>query len=96
MGARKIRLCLDLGYDDEEVQRMVHVAGYAPAILSRRNERENKKQCGARAPRWVVESMHSWLNRFRRLRVRCEKREDTYLAMLQCACGLIVWRALSK
>jgi hypothetical protein len=36
-------------------------------------------------------------NRFRRLLVRSEKREDTYCAMLQFACGLIAGRsALSK
>jgi hypothetical protein len=45
----------------------------------------------------LVERTRSWLNRFRRLLVRWEKREDTYLAMLQFVCGLIAWRsALSK
>ncbi len=34
-----------------------------------------------------------WLNRFRRILVRWEKRADTYLAMLHLACGLITWRA---
>lgn len=91
------KLCLDLGYDYEEVRRIVHLARFEPVILSRRDERENKTQYGARARRWVVERTHSWLNRFRRLLVRWEKREDTYLAMLQFACGLIAWRsALSK
>ena len=56
-----------------------------------------KKQRGAQAKRWVVERAHSWLSRFRRLLVRWEKREDTYLAMLHFACGAITWRfALSK
>lgn len=93
----KSKLCLDLGYDYDEVRRIVDMAGFEPIILGRRDERENKKQHGARARRWVVERTHSWLNRFRRLLVRWEKREDTYLAMLQFACGLIAWRsALSK
>ena len=96
-GRRKSRLCLDLGYDYEEVRRIVSIAGFEPVILGRREEQENKKQHGARARRWVVERTHSWLNRFRRLLVRWEKREDTYLAMLQLACGIIVWRsALTK
>lgn len=94
---RKSKLCLDLGYDYDEMRRIVQIAGFEPVTLSRRDERENKKQCGARARRWVVERTHSWLNRFRRLLVRSEKREDTYLAMLQFACGLIAWRsALTK
>ena len=97
LGAGKIKLCLDLGYDYDEVRHIVHLAGFEPVILSRRDEQENKKQRGARARRWVVERTHSWLNRFRRLLVRWEKREDTYLAMLQFACGLITWRsALTK
>ena len=90
---RPMRLCLDLGYDYAEVRRIVGLAGIEPVILSRRDEKENKKQRGARAMRWVVERTHSWLNRFRRLLVRWEKREDTYLAMLQFACGIIAWRA---
>ncbi|WP_408639505.1 IS5 family transposase [Noviherbaspirillum autotrophicum] len=97
VNGRKSELCLDLGYDYDEVRRIVSMAGFEPIILGRRDERENKKQCGVRARRWVVERTHSWLNRFRRLLVRWEKREDTYLAMLQFACGLIAWRsALSK
>ncbi|CAM5494654.1 IS5 family transposase ISAzo38 [Alcaligenes phenolicus] len=94
---RPIKLCLDLGYDYDEVRHLVRLAGFEPVVVGRRNEQENKQQCGARARRWVVERTHSWLNRFRRLLVRWEKREDTYLAMLQFACGLITWRsALAK
>ncbi len=39
----------------------------------------------------MVERTHSWLTRFRRLLVRWEKREDTYLAMLLVALGIITW-----
>lgn len=52
-----------------------------------------KQEAGYRARRWVVERTHSWMNRFRRILVRWEKRVDTYLAMLHLACGLICWRA---
>jgi putative transposase len=68
-------LCLDLGYDYEEVRRMVQLAGFEPVIQSRRDEKENKKQRKGRARRWVVERTHSWMNRFRRLLIRWEKRE---------------------
>ena len=54
-------------------------------------------RCGqwtpSRASLRVVERTHSWLNRFRRILTRWEKRADTYLAMLHLACGLITWRA---
>lgn len=45
------KLCLDLGYDYDEVRRTVHLAGFAPVILGRREEQENKKQRGACARR---------------------------------------------
>jgi len=40
----------------------------------------------------VVERTHSWLNRFRKLLVRFEKREVSYDALLELACALIVYR----
>jgi putative transposase len=97
MSGQRSRLCLDLGYDYDEVRHIVHVAGLVPVIRGRQDEKRSKQQKTTRARRWVVERTHSWLNRFRRLLVRWEKREDTYLAMLHFACGLITWRsALSK
>lgn len=90
-------LCMDLGYDHEEVRRLVQIIGMMPVIRGRRDKVKRKRRCGHRARRWVVERTHSWLNRFRRLLVRWEKRLDTYVAMLQFACGIITWQsALSK
>ncbi|MEM9998978.1 MAG: transposase, partial [Bacteroidota bacterium] len=45
-----------------------------------------------RARRWVVEAAHSWLNRFRRLLVRWEKKVINHAALLHLACAVIVWR----
>jgi transposase len=94
---RMIRSCLDLGYDYDDVRFIVRAAGFEPIILGRSDGRENKKQRRACAHRWVVEWTHSWLNGFRHLLVRWEKRADMYRTMLQFAFGLITWRfALSK
>jgi hypothetical protein len=38
----------------------------------------------------------AWLNRFRRLRVRYEKRADILQAFLSLGCALICWHALRK
>jgi putative transposase len=46
-----------------------------------------------KARRWVVERTHSWMNRFRRILIRWEKRPDTYVAMVHLACALITWKA---
>jgi transposase len=42
--------------------------------------------------RWVVERTNSWMNRFRRLLIRWEKRIENYVAMLHLACAWITYR----
>jgi transposase len=42
---------------------------------------------------WVVERRHSWLNRFRGLLIRWEKKVVNYTAMLHMACAYIALRA---
>ena len=44
--------------------------------------------------RWVVERTLSWLNRFRRLKVRYERRADIHQAFLSLGCTLICRRTL--
>jgi putative transposase len=46
-----------------------------------------------RPRRWVVERLHSWMNRFRRLVVRWERKLVNYLAEVQFACAWIIYRA---
>ena len=46
--------------------------------------------------RWVVERTFAWLNQFRRLRVRYEKRTDILEAFLVLGCTLICWRFLAS
>lgn len=87
-------LCLDRGYDFDEVRQLLIQFGFTAHIRSRGEAAQAiRQEADYRARRWVVERTHSWLNRFRRLLIRWEKRADTYLAMLHLACGLITWRA---
>jgi transposase len=46
--------------------------------------------------RWVVERTFAWLNQFRRLRVRYDKRADIHQAFLSFGCALICWQSLRK
>jgi hypothetical protein len=46
--------------------------------------------------RWVVERTLAWLNRYRRLRVRYERRADIHEAFLYLGCSLICLNYLSK
>ncbi len=47
-----------------------------------------------RAKRWVVERTASWHNRFRKLMVRYEKKDENYQALIEFANCLIVYRAM--
>jgi transposase len=42
----------------------------------------------------MVERTFAWLNQFRRLRVRYERRADIHEAFLSLGCALICWRFL--
>ncbi|MGC9084359.1 MAG: IS5 family transposase [Anaerolineae bacterium] len=87
-------LCLDKGYDYPQVRELVAAWGYTAPIRTRGEEAQEKAQIpGYRARRWVVERTHSWLNRFRRLLIRWEKKIENYLAMLHFACAWITFRA---
>ena len=44
--------------------------------------------------RWLVERTFAWLNQFRRLRVRYEKRAEIHEAILSLGCALICWHFL--
>jgi putative transposase len=84
-------VCLDKGYDYEECRQVAERHDYIPHIRSRGEEQREKRAIpGYRPRRWVVEVCHSWLNRFRKLLVRFEKKLETHLALLQFACAYIV------
>lgn len=75
-------VCLDKGYDYDACRQ---------AAESRGEEQQARREIpGYRARRWVVEVCHSWLNRFRKILVRFEKKLATHLALLQFACAYIV------
>jgi IS5 family transposase len=84
-------VCLDKGYDYDECRQVAEQHEYIPHIRSRGEEQREKREIpGYRPRRWVVEVCHSWLNRFRKLLVRFEKKLETHLALLQFACAYIV------
>jgi transposase len=87
-------LCLDKGFDYPEVQEAVEARDYIAHIRARGEETEAKRAIpGYRARRWVVERTHSWMNRFRRLLIRWEKKVANYMAMLELACAFICFRS---
>jgi IS5 family transposase len=46
--------------------------------------------------RWVVEHTLAWLNQFRRLTIRYERRHELHHAFLSLGCALICLRAIEQ
>lgn len=91
---KRQHFCADKGYDYADVRELVADYGYTLQIKSRGQEAaERRATPHYRARRWVVERTHSWINRFRRLLIRWEKKAKNYLAMLHFACAWITFRA---
>jgi len=86
-------LCLDKGYDYAEVRALLDEFGFTAHIRARGEEAKALKQeAGFKARRWVVERTHSWMNRFRRLLIRWDKKVCNYLGFLHLACAYITYR----
>ena len=90
----KQNMCLDKGYDFDEVRALLAEFGFTAHIHARGEEALLlKREAGFRARRWVVERSHSWMNRFRRILIRWDKKPENYLAFLHFACALVALRA---
>ncbi len=83
-------LCLDKGYDFPEIEAGVIERRYIPH-MRHRGELENPVK-RYKPKRWVVERSASWLNRFRKLLIRWEKKAENYLGLVQLACCIMVYR----
>lgn len=90
---RNKHLCTDAGYRSAENLRHIERHGYIPHVVDRRQEAQAKRRDPAKtARRWVVEASHSWFNRFRKLLVRYEKLERSFLALNHLAAAIIAFR----
>lgn len=78
----------DRGYDAESIPRGLRARHIVPLLAVRRTKH------GSRLGRWrwVVERTFAWLNQFRRLRVRYERRADIHEAFLSIGSALICSR----
>ena len=86
-------ICLDKGYDDDEVCELLAEFGFTAYIRARGEEAKALKQeAGFKARRWVVERTHSWMNRFRRVLIRWDKNARNYLACLHMACAYMTYK----
>lgn len=85
---RPHKLHADKGYDSLKNRTFLR-EHHILSRISRRNVDRSEK---LGKHRWVVERTLAWLNRYRRLKVRYERRADIHQAFLTLGCALICWR----
>jgi putative transposase len=90
----KQHMCLDKGYDYPEIDELMEEFRFT-AHIARRGEakQEVKRSVRKKARRYVAERAHSWMNRFRAILIRWNKKVENYLALLHFALAFIAYRA---
>jgi len=92
---RHKHLCADAGYTGAPALETIKAHHYIPHVKGRGEEaRELRRDSTRKARRWVVEVAHSWFNRFRKLLVRYEKLERSFLGLNQLAAAIIAFRKI--
>jgi IS5 family transposase len=89
---RPKKLHADKAYDSAPLRAELRRRGITPRIA--RRGIESSERLGRY--RWVVERTGAWLNRYRRLKVRYERRDDIHQAFLELGCALICWNYLQQ
>ncbi len=88
---RPQNLCVDKGYAGKAAEQEMRQRGYIPHVPEKGAPKARYRTKG-RARRWVVERTHSWMNNYRKLRVRYEKKAANFEALLHLATAIICWR----
>jgi putative transposase len=87
-------MCMDKGYDYDETREVLEAYDFVAHIRSRGEEKiEMERNRKRKARRWVAERAISWMNRFRRLLIRWEKKLENYLGLAQFVCAFIAYHA---
>ena len=105
-------LWADRGYDSEPLRAELGERLVQPVISRRRKRGEaaepgarvvirgSRRAAKSRDPnarhRWPVERTNAWLHNWRRISTRWERRAELYLALLQLACSMIIYRILER
>lgn len=84
---------LDAAFDSADTRTALFNLSYIPRI-SPNKRRYKLVQKTMRTKRWFVERTHSWMNRFRKLLIRYEKRKSNDLALMHFVFAIIVFRRI--
>lgn len=90
------RLIGDKAYDSDPLDARLATRGIEMIAKHRRNRRQPKSQDGralrCASRRWRIERVFAWLQNFRRLVTRYERRTANFLAFVQLAFVIIALR----
>jgi transposase len=95
------KLIGDKAYDSDDLdENILKKHGVEMIAPHRRGRKKPKTQDGRKLRRykrrWKVERLFAWLQNFRRLVVRYERHLDNFLAFLQLACSVILFRFILR
>jgi transposase len=82
----------DRGYDSNKHRQALMDRGITPRLGCRRID----QGVHLGKHRWVVERTLAWLNQYRRLRIRYERRADIHQAFLSLGCVLICLKFVNR
>lgn len=92
------RLIGDLGYDSNGLRDRLAKRGIDPIIPPRRRNQRATHQDGRKLRRyrrrWTIERTNAWLQDFRRLVVRYERKVLLFLAFVHMACALVALKRI--
>ena len=93
---RNKHLCADAGYTGAPALKIIEEHGYITHDKGREQEADElKNDPPKKAWRWVVEVAHSWFNRFRKLLVRYEKLDRSFMALNHLAASIMALRKIN-
>lgn len=91
-------LVADRAYDSNPLRRNLVRRHILPVIPARSNNHRATHQDGRHLRRyrhrWIIERTNSWLQFFRRLVVRYERKIENFLTFVHLACAMIVCRRI--
>ena len=94
------RLIGDRAYDSDPLDEQLRTQGIELIAPHRRNRVRPKTQDGRKLRRykrrWKIKRLNAWLQNFRRVQVRYERKVENFLGLVQLACILILLKAFLR
>ena len=90
---RPTKLHADKGYDTARCHLLLRLRRIIDRYIAPKGQ-DSRRHLGRY--RWVVERTLAWLNRYRRLTIRYERRLDIHQAFVTHACASICWNYVQR